>query len=821
MQSRNLILFLVLSLFILFGWAQLRRAIWPPKPEDEQQAKKEADKEKEKPREQEKEKVQWGEPRIPPERTALDEKLRVGDGENYFLHVFFDRRGAGVRKLVLKKFQAATPDGHPEWIKDTGEPLPLELIPDIANSRFASHLLYHYDYLSNADNPALLDTLGKAKWDVVKDDQGNPVSTSKLDDGRTQQRIEFRYVLKMKEKRGKDKEIEVAIELAKIYTLKEGDYHLGLDLKLKRVSTGGDEDRIPLKFRYQLTGAHGLPIEGKWWTGTFRNVLMAQISENGAVDRRLFDMHQMSTQSGGETEERKQGKRFRYAGVAIQYFSSVIVIPDDDAGKGPQDFIARARPTLELEVIKGRVKAVSPEKRQFILERPGEKDLLIYLDRNLGMPPEDVSVAVIAFSTDEGKVQWAQDIGAASQTQPLWEDDVTVRLTTDPFELKPGVEVTHHYMLYNGPVKPSLLGFMTGAAAVNEKLVDEYAHGLNLNTMVDYPSPTWLGAFGNAIYFTPLVIKATNLMHWILAKLHLLLPSYALCIVLLTVLVRGIMFPISRNQAKTSIKMQELAPELKKMQEKYKDDRQAMAQAQWALYQKHGINPFASCWLLLLQMPIYMGLYYAFQESIQFRLAPFWPTWIENLAAPDMMFRWGDRIPIISTPDSYGSILFLGPYFNLLPIVAVVFMLITQKMMTPPPTDEQQEMQMKMLKYMSIFFGLLFYKVAAGLCLYFIASSVWGIVERRLIPKKAPDKIQTADNLLQTALVGGPSTTAPASGAVAYTTVKSGGKKGRKKRQQERQQEARQRAVDGDKPRGWWQRLREWWAEVQRQAEKK
>jgi YidC/Oxa1 family membrane protein insertase len=77
----------------------------------------------------------------------------------------------------------------------------------------------------------------------------------------------------------------------------------------------------------------------------------------------------------------------------------------------------------------------------------------------------------------------------------------------------------------------------------------------------------------------------------------------------------------------------------------------------------------------------------------------------------------------------------LGPYFNIFPIVTVGIMLVTQKMSMPPPTNEQAAMQQKMMKYMMIFFGLMFYKVAAGLCLYLIVSSLWGIAERKLLPK--------------------------------------------------------------------------------------
>src|SRR5205807_4371100 len=141
--------------------------------------------------------------------------------------------------------------------------------------------------------------------------------------------------------------------------------------------------------------------------------------------------------------------------------------------------------------------------------------------------------------------------------------------------------------------------------------------------------------------------------------------------------------------------------------------------AQMDLYRKHGVHPLGSCWIVLLQMPIFLGLYYSLQESIHFRLSSF--LWIKNLAAPDMLVWWGENIPWISRPEDQGGLLYLGPYFNLLPIIAVVFMIVQQKMLTPPPTDEQQAMQQKMMKYMMIFFGLMFYKVAAGLCIYFIA----------------------------------------------------------------------------------------------------
>jgi YidC/Oxa1 family membrane protein insertase len=240
-----------------------------------------------------------------------------------------------------------------------------------------------------------------------------------------------------------------------------------------------------------------------------------------------------------------------------------------------------------------------------------------------------------------------------------------------------------------------------------------------------------------------------------------------------------------------------VAPELKKLQEKYKNDPQARTQAMMELYRKHGVNPLGGCLPLLLQMPIFLGLYWALQESIFFRLAPF--LWIENLAAPDMLLRWGEWIPWISDPNNMGSFLYLGPYFNALPVVAVALMLVQQKMIMPPPTDEQQAMQQKMMKWMMIFMGILFYKVAAGLCIYFIASSLWGLAERRLLPKKQTSPVTPA--------AGGPP--APPSGGRGPAPG-GRGSSGRGK-------------VRGKKPADdtRLQKVREWWAEILKQAKKK
>ena len=127
-----------------------------------------------------------------------------------------------------------------------------------------------------------------------------------------------------------------------------------------------------------------------------------------------------------------------------------------------------------------------------------------------------------------------------------------------------------------------------------------------------------------------------------------LVHNYGLAIILLTVLVRGAMFPIGRKAALNAQKMQELAPEIKKIKEKYKNDLEKQGQAQRELWKKHNFNPLGGCWLMFLQLPIFIGLYRCLSVDIELRQAPLIPgvRWCSNLAGPDMVWRWqGTPVP--------------------------------------------------------------------------------------------------------------------------------------------------------------------------------
>lgn len=226
--------------------------------------------------------------------------------------------------------------------------------------------------------------------------------------------------------------------------------------------------------------------------------------------------------------------------------------------------------------------------------------------------------------------------------------------------------------------------------------------------------------------------KLGNLLHFLSG-----VGNYAVAIFLLTIIVRGAMFPLSRKAAVNAQRMQELAPELKKITEQYKDDMEGRIKAQRELQQRVGFNPLSGCLPMFLQLPIFMGLYRTLSVDIELRQAAFasWTTWASNLAAPDMMYYWGDWMWDYLAGRGTG---WLGPYFNILPGIVMVLFLAQQKMFMPPATDEQTAMTQKMMSYMTLVMGLFFFRVPAGLCIYFITSSIWGIGERILVKKTLP-----------------------------------------------------------------------------------
>ncbi|MFQ3593563.1 MAG: membrane protein insertase YidC [Gemmataceae bacterium] len=766
----NLLVFFLLVLLIMLSYSQFQAWMYPnankrpDSPEDVKSVK---------------ERQNYQLPvSLPP--TAEPDLITLGD-KGCTLRVVLDPRGAGVRQVTLNRFKASDVDGRP-----TDQPL--DLVPAEANRDEPSNLLYHCE--PGTDRP--VDVLGRTRWKAHEDEPGRKVTFTATASG---------------------------LRFTKIYTLEPNQYHVGLEVKIERP----EEEKTAARVRYQLTGAKGLPVEGKWFTHKFRNAIIGLEDEYGTPTRDFQDLAHISLWGNGSEIRHTPTSFLRYAATETQYFAHAIVVDENQ----DRTFLASARPTLERAVFHGQLVSrpsgnfdrfqviskdgrstqtffVREEDRERFREEMDKPGPVAVVYRFLGYDPELKAAPRLALDLRVGD--------AALGTHALWEDDIVLRVNTKPVDLEPGSSLTHRYLLYNGPVKPKLLAYLRGENKVDPELVSLYVDKLHLYTLTDYQSP---GFFGNLFYYTGLtwlIITITNWIHILLGLLYYWIPNLGVCILLLTVVVRGLMYPLSRKQAVMAIKMQALAPQMKELQEKHKDDRMAMQQAQWELFRKHGVNPLGTCWVLLLQMPIFMGLWFALQESITFRLTDFWPTWIVNLAAPDMLWHWGRGIPFISRDMDYGSLLYLGPYLNVLPIIAVVFMVIQQQMMTPPPADEQQEMQQKMMKYMMIIFGVLFYKVAAGLCVYYIATTLWGFAERAMLPKAKlhPDASPAASAQLAASAGPLPET------AVAVTN--SSKKKAKKRAKADAKPQPEAPPTGLAKWREDWSR---WWNDILEQARKK
>jgi YidC/Oxa1 family membrane protein insertase len=304
-----------------------------------------------------------------------------------------------------------------------------------------------------------------------------------------------------------------------------------------------------------------------------------------------------------------------------------------------------------------------------------------------------------------------QDVALIPKTR-IRTLNTSVRMVTPRETIEAGKSLEHNYQIFLGPKDPEILA------------------AYKLGSIIEFG---WQYAAYPAKFLAAI-------LHW----LYAIIGNYGIAIIMLTVLVRTCMLPFSIRQSMAAKRMQEISqvlkPEITALKEKYKDDPLKQHQATQELMKKHGMpNPFAGCLLVFFQLPVFVGLYRCLSVDINLRDASLIPgiSWASNLAGPDKLFYWGDWsfMPgfIVDKADGW-----LGPFFNVLPLVTIALFIIQQKLFTPPPTDEQQEVQQQTMTIMSVMMGVFFYKVPAGLCLYFITSSLWSVAERTLLPKSKP-----------------------------------------------------------------------------------
>jgi YidC/Oxa1 family membrane protein insertase len=214
----------------------------------------------------------------------------------------------------------------------------------------------------------------------------------------------------------------------------------------------------------------------------------------------------------------------------------------------------------------------------------------------------------------------------------------------------------------------------------------------------------------------------SRLMLVILRFFYAVTGNYVVAIILMTILVKLVLFPLARKGAISQRKQQKLAPKMKELQAKYKNNKQKLNQEMMKLYRNEGVSPVSGCLPMLMQLPVFIGLLRLLQYSIEIRQACFIPGWIDDLSKPDTIATLPAWMPIVQ-----GRL-------NILPILMAVVSIIHQRMM-PKPADPQQQQQMMMLKFMPLIFVVLLYNWASGLLLYWTVSTALGILEQHVLKK--------------------------------------------------------------------------------------
>ena len=283
--------------------------------------------------------------------------------------------------------------------------------------------------------------------------------------------------------------------------------------------------------------------------------------------------------------------------------------------------------------------------------------------------------------------------------------DAAVEAVLGPVQLPPKSGVRYEFTIFAGPRAEEALGVH---------------RAVGLDRLVSY------GFFG---FLSRIFLAILSAIHW-------LLPNWGVAIIILTLIVRGALHPVSRKQQVALIryqhKLRQIQPEMEKIRKKYHNDRRRMNEEIMKLFRKHKVPmvPAGGCLLMLLQIPVFIGLYQALNRSIVLRQTSF--LWISDLAQPDRLFKLPFTIPLIG-----------AEYFNLLPVLTLVVMILQTKIQQGRLPSAQQGQTFTYFMY--AFLTFILYNLPSGLILYFFASTALGLVEgwlvRRYIERAHPELV--------------------------------------------------------------------------------
>ena len=276
---------------------------------------------------------------------------------------------------------------------------------------------------------------------------------------------------------------------------------------------------------------------------------------------------------------------------------------------------------------------------------------------------------------------------------------------------------TQTYRFYAGPLETSIL-----------KQVDRVYSEQGYN-------PDYKAAISFHGIFSFISAPFAKFLFFVLNMIYQGIHSWGLSIILLTVFLRVMLYPLNAWSVKSTIRMQQMSPKIKAVQERYAKDPQRQKIEMMKLYKEGGANPFMGCLPMLIQMPFLIGMFDLLKSTFALRGASFIPGWIDNLTAPDVLFSWSTPIP------------YIGTTFHLLPFILGGIMYFQQRMMKKlsgkkEPTTDQEKQTQNMGSMMTVLFTVLFYRFPSGLNLYWISSMSLSMLQQWYTYKKMQPKGQ-------------------------------------------------------------------------------
>ncbi len=216
----------------------------------------------------------------------------------------------------------------------------------------------------------------------------------------------------------------------------------------------------------------------------------------------------------------------------------------------------------------------------------------------------------------------------------------------------------------------------------------------------------------------------SKLVLWFMNFLHGFIANYGVIILIISVLTKLVFWPLSEKSFRSMREMQNLQPVMAELKKRYADDPQEMNRQLMRIYKERGVNPLGGCMPMVVQMPMFFALYSVLRSSIELRNAPFF-LWIDNLAAPDVLFEMPFSLPA------------LGSSFSLLPLLMGAAMIWQSKMGSTMPASGPAAQQQAIMKWaMPIVFIFIFYRMPSGLVLYWLVNTVLSVWQQLMINRK-------------------------------------------------------------------------------------